>query len=274
MLSTLSPDRGISSGGDERDHASPGSASRRALCFSAVSFSHAGPFSVAKLLAQGVRVLTRVARLVTPLLAAAVMLHVCAVQVEAQDVTLERYERWKLHPAPGMPREPVKALLLLYVRNGTDRLIKRWRALLVVRDSMDTELFRLAIERDSADLAPSTRARVELTFDDRTSVGDDPYDHLLANDTTNLRVQFEEVRVVEAGEVAYLPAGVPLCHSEAAWARMVRTEGGADPDVDCQWTQEPLTVEFLRVHGASGAVIRPRLMTRVAWVFARDLQRP
>jgi hypothetical protein len=203
-----------------------------------------------------------------------VTLLVGTVQLSAQDVTLERYERWELHPAPGVSREPVKALLLLFVRNETDRLVKRWRGLLVVRDSTDTELFRLAIDRDSADLAPNTRARVELTFDDHPTVKDEPYDHLLANDTANLRVHFDEVRVVEAGHVAYLPAGVPLCHSQAAWVSMVRASGREDPGAQCQWTQEPLTVEFLRVHGADGAVVRPRLMTREAWVFARDLERP
>ena len=232
-----------------------------------------GQSLVFTLLAEGGPRPRGLARILTPVLGA-VTLFMGSARLDAQDVTLERYERWELHPAPGRTHEPVKALLLLFVRNETDRLIKRWRGLLVVRDSTDTELFRLAIERDSADLAPGARARVELTFDDRTSVMDEPYDHLLANDTTNLRVLFDEVRVVESGHVAYLAAGVPLCRSAAAWARMDQTEEREKVDADCQWTQEPLTVEFLRLHGADGAVVRPRLMTQLAWVFVRDLQRP
>jgi hypothetical protein len=216
-----------------------------------------------------------------PLVLVLVLACLAAGRVNAQEIVLERFERWELYPAPGAPDEPVQALLLLFVRNESDRLIKRWQALLVVRDSAESELFRLAIERDSADLGPGSRARMELTFRDRAHTADDPYDHLLGNDTMNLHLAFDEVRVVESGEVAYVPAGVPLCFSEAAWtaaARARRVSAAAQwreasDAAGCQWTQEPLTVEYVRPYGPDGAVVRPRLMTGMAWVFAQDVAR-
>jgi len=171
----------------------------------------------------------------------------------------------------------------LHVRNDTDYLVKRWRAIAVVRDSAGAELFRVAIEKERADLAPGKRARVEMQFANRPDVPREPYDHLLGNDTTNLRVTFDEVQIVDWGEVAYLRAGRPMCLAQEAWERLAAARYGVSPDGEwravvesagCQWSQSPLTVEFLELIGERGARVRLELMTQNVWVFAEDLDRP
>ncbi len=202
--------------------------------------------------------------------------------LEAQDVSLERFERWHLYSAPGAAPPTQTALLLLHVRNDTDYLVKRWHAMVVVRDSTGVELFRVAIEKERADLAPGERSRVEMQFADRPDVPGEPYDHLLGNDTTNLRITFDEVRIVDRGEVAYVRAAVPICFAAEAWERLAAARYTTPPDggwrtvvesVGCQWSQVPLTVEFLEPVGTLGARVRLALMTQNAWICFEDLER-
>jgi hypothetical protein len=96
-------------------------------------------------------------------------------------------------------------------------------------------------------------------------------------------VSFDEVYVVAAGDVAYLPPFMPMCFDVDAWNRVAGARYGPASDEmwrtvvgseGCQWSQEPLTLEFLAPHGRRGARVRLPLMTKVAWVFIEDLQRP
>jgi hypothetical protein len=197
----------------------------------------------------------------------------------AQDLVLERYERWKLHPAPGDPEPRISAQLYLFVRNNTPELVKQWRAILVVRDTLGTEFFRLPIERDSADLGPGDVARLELRFNDQPG-GDDPYDHLMAQDTANLVPTFDEVLVVQAAPVGYVAAGAPVCFTKEAmdavgelesvpdtpeWRAGVEAEG-------CQWAQQMLTVEVLEAGTGYAARVRWQRLERVVWMRRADVR--
>jgi len=199
--------------------------------------------------------------------------------VAAQDLVLERFERWKLHPAPGDPSPRISAQLYLFVRNDTDRLVKRWRAILVVRDTLGGEFFRLPLERDSADLGPGEVARMELRFDDQP-VANDPYDHLMANDTANIVPSFDEVLVVESAPVGFVAAGAPVCFTaesmrtvealtlpagSSAWRDAV-TDGG------CHWAQQELTVEVLEPPEGFAVRVRWQRLERVVWVRRDDLR--
>jgi hypothetical protein len=206
----------------------------------------------------------------------------CAANALAQEATVElqRYERWQLHPAPGAPSQDTTALLLLFVRNPSNALVKRWQAILVARDSLGAELFRLALERDSADLEPGEMVRLELQFHDTPS-RDDEYDHLLLNDTTNLRLTFDEVRVVSQAEVVYVPRGAMLCFDRAAFEELAAVRAAdstawrdAGTRLGCHLAQADLAVEYLGEAAPGGTVVRIKRMERVAWVFSGGLRRP
>lgn len=199
----------------------------------------------------------------------------------AQEIVLDRFERWELYPPPGGPRRGTTALLLLIVRNDGDRLIKHWRALLVARDSLGRELFRFAVDRDSADLGPGERVQVELQFPNTPADSTEPYDHLLGNDTTNLLLTFDQTLVVEAGRIGYVPAGTLMCYGRDAFDQVERQRYRPTGDVSwlalgdalgCQRAQQELAVEFLSEVSSRGVVVRLQRMDRVAWVFAEDLR--
>ncbi|NIM51533.1 MAG: hypothetical protein GTN62_12035 [Gemmatimonadales bacterium] len=195
-------------------------------------------------------------------------------------VTLERYERWTLYSEFDGVRATKSALLIVYVKNNTHRLVKRWQAILVARDSTGHEMFRVAVEKDSADLEPQETARVELQFENRPEVPGEPYDHLLGNDTTNIHLSFDAVRIPQVGVVRYLRAGAPMCFTVEAY-RAVESERyagkatavwrAASESAGCQWSEREMAVELIRAEGSRGALARPKRMSQTVWVFTDDL---
>jgi hypothetical protein len=199
----------------------------------------------------------------------------------AQEIVLDRFERWELYPPPGGPERATTALLLLFVRNDGERLVKHWRAILVARDSLGRELFRFALDRDSADLEPDERIQVELQFADSPTDRGEPYDYLLGNDTTNLLLTFDQTRVVEAGRITYVPAGTLMCYGHDAFVEVERQRYRPTRDVSwlalgdalgCQRAQQELPVEFLADVAPHGVMVRLQRMDVAAWVFAEDLR--
>lgn len=202
------------------------------------------------------------------------------VPSQLPDLTLERYERWTLYSDFNGVRATKSALLIVYVKNNTHQLVKRWQAILVARDSSGHEMFRVAVEKDSADLEPQEIARVELQFENRPEVPGEPYDHLLGNDTTNIYLSFDVVRIPQVGVVRYLRAGAPMCFTAEAY-RTVESERyagkaaavwrAASESAGCQWSEQEMAVEFIRAEGSRGALVRPKRMAQTVWVFADDL---
>jgi len=216
----------------------------------------------------------------TPVLVYAAMSLMPLGSLSAQELVLEQYERWELYSAPGPEPQTKSALLLLLVANEGDRLIKHWRALLVARDSLGAELFRLVLDRDSADLAPGERSQLDIRFSNNPNDPNEPYDHLLENDTSNLHLSFDQTLVVQAGRVVFLPRGTLMCFNEDAFDRVERQRYHPTGNVSwlalgdafgCQRAQQRLTAEYLSDIPAQGTVVRLQRMSRIAWVFREDL---
>lgn len=225
--------------------------------------------------------LTQARRLAAVLVAVATTaVAVLPTAAASQELSLEQYERWQLYSAPGPEPQTKSALLLLLVANRGDRLIKHWRALLVARDSLGQELFRLALDRDSADLEPGERAQIDIRFENDPSDPNEPYDLLLDNDTSNLRLTFDETVVVQAGRVVFLPSGTLVCFNEDVFDRVSRQRYHPSGNVSwlalgdalgCQRAQQRLTAEYLSDIPARGMVVRLQRMSRVVWVFHDDI---
>jgi hypothetical protein len=201
------------------------------------------------------------------------------VRTQRPEIVLDRYERWTLYWG-GQPGRPNKsALLVLFVRNTTDRLVADWRALLVTRDSTGREMFRLAIERDSADLEPGEVQRVEFRFDNDLRVDGEPYDHLMRTDTTNIFVSFDEVLVSVGPPVRHARAGRPVCYDRSAFDLLAAARARGDTSFTqrqwwrerCQLLSGETSVVLLEAVGSTGWRVRFKGTTRTAWLLAADL---
>lgn len=205
--------------------------------------------------------------------------NVSALGAQEPPITLERHERWTLYWG-GEPGNPNKsALLVLFVKNTTDRLVADWKAIMVTRDSTGREMFRLAIKRDSADAEPGEVQRLELRFDNDVRRDGEPYDYLMGTDTSNIFVSFDEVRATLGPPVGHAAAGAPVCYDRIAIDSLARARAERDSLFsDRSWWREhcqhlvgETSVILLERAGRLGWRVRFKRTGRIGWVLAEDL---
>lgn len=211
---------------------------------------------------------------------AAAFCNVSPLGAQQLPVTLERHERWTLYWG-GEPGNPNKsALLVLFVKNNTDRLVADWKAIMVTRDSLGREMFRIAIKRDSADAEPGEVQRLELRFDNDLERDGEPYDYLMGTDTTNIFVSFDEVRATLGPPVGHAVAGTPVCYDRAALDSLARARqrgatmftGRAWWTEHCQHLIGETPVILLERLGAWGWRVRFKRTGRTGWILSDDLE--
>lgn len=88
-----------------------------------------------------------------------------------------------------------EAVLTLKVRNNTQKRIKAWKAVVIIKNAFGDVLFRARLTDGTANIGPGETEQASFSWEDNQFIEDEPYDKLVAYSEENLRVELTEVQL-------------------------------------------------------------------------------
>jgi hypothetical protein len=117
-------------------------------------------------------------------------------QREIEPISIEDFVKEHLPENPDINRYSNYVQLTLMIKNNTEKLIKAWRATLVVENPFGDILFRIQLTDGTASIRPRQIEKANFAWEDNMFINDEPYDQLLSYDKDNLKIKLSEIKVV------------------------------------------------------------------------------
>lgn len=125
------------------------------------------------------------------------------------ELSLDSFSKTYLSRNPDAYEFSNRIRITLRIKNNGERRIKAWRAVLVVKNSFGDTILTSQITDGTANIIPGQVAEASYVWEDNQFIENEPYDRLMAYDSSNLNMYLKDIQIVTEEYVSPYPLTTP-----------------------------------------------------------------
>lgn len=90
-----------------------------------------------------------------------------------------------------------KVRLSLFVRNNTEKVIKGWKATMIVKNAFGDILFKTKLIAGQSKIESGEVEMADFSWEDNPFIPNEPYDHLVSYSDENLKIELSDIQVIQ-----------------------------------------------------------------------------